>query len=921
MNFRTFSASTTNIFPAANATNGSQLLSEWNLRSREMVSTDPAITYEVGPSYTHGEKDFEVSLLSDSGGLITSGSILSIAEGRAVINGHYVENVVPMTIDLAEANSKLASQARPILKGKLAIGIKTYYATDATVAGSILVEVPVDDTQEGAEPVDYVFSGVQMVILPEEEFKTPSDCPLDRSQVTADLKLATFIYLNGVVTNIVNLPSKMQFLTSERVKDLDTIVSNKYVTKTGLNSKKLYAFAGKGYNPGTGRDTWEDVTDSIMVWDFLPERTSEKPTIKQAGFSAVVDQEKGQDGIYLIIPHKQVSGMTDDDGNYEYYAPRILELPQANYSTASPGVVTNQYTRRIQDIANKVNDFRNSLSGRQIMYIDTRTVTTTLPQINQKNGWEIGDYILVRHDDYLMEGSSATESSPATLYVVLPGYVETVEFIGPEPVHGYAGHEPEVPSNITGAELGFQEWYEAAGTNPPQTLYPDTSEFFDPDYPPRGVPYNSESSEWHDYFRIRYYLKNDEGQYPGEVNPFDDYYFGVATSGSWEWSDAVMLTGSVALATENTIGGFYNAASNATDQGYVRIDDTGHLKLIDYDLLRSGTLAYQLADDIYIPEGSTVAEIQNYLYEYVNQRIAFPPGNQISDYPSIVEIHIPIPATDEDSVIEIQGIDSRFNTALCIYIEGEAGSNVTINIRDCQKLMIYPSIKGNPVINVYRSCLRYDPEVFQYIKTCERDEETYGTFTGMRDISLWYERIYDTDPSLTVNDMTVSQLDSHILVADINYWKELNAPVINDNNYLVALKSITMTGEGEIIGCEILAANNSTDNIVVGEKIIVGETALPQGSSLIYPTACLTRQLKVDGTFTSAYFSEEHWYVTDTSFTLLSGVYNELEPASPIKGQVAFHSKTSLVVAEIEQTSIEAWESDTYHVFRGGSIN
>ena len=142
MHFPTFAVASTNIFPLVNSTKGGQLVTEYNLRSREMVGTDPDITYEVGPSYTHGQSDFAVSLLSDMeapeysdketysiGQYVTynsvtyvcidaivkpepfdsanwivvssASSILQIAPGRAVINGHYVETLAPMIVDLA----------------------------------------------------------------------------------------------------------------------------------------------------------------------------------------------------------------------------------------------------------------------------------------------------------------------------------------------------------------------------------------------------------------------------------------------------------------------------------------------------------------------------------------------------------------------------------------------------------------------------------------------------------------------------------------------------------------------------------------------------------------------------------------------------------------------------------------------------
>lgn len=900
MNFITFSADATILFPAANTTTGGQLATEWNLRSREMVSTDPNILYEVGPSFVHGVEDFEVDYLRE-GGIAISDSKLSIAPGRAVINGHYVETLTPMVIDIMEANNKLVAQSRAPLKGKLSVGIRTFYATEQTVAGTILVEDEND-----------MYLGIQIVVLPSEEMKTPSDTPTDSGLVTADLILAEFNYTNNTISNIVNLDSKLQYIDPERVKDIDEIVSSKYVTKTGLNSKRLYAFAGKGSDPGTGLDTWEDVTDSIIIWDKDPIRTTEKTSYKQAEFVPAGES------VFLVLPHKPVYGMTTDLGEDEYYEPRIMELPRADYASDSPGIISSDYTKQIKDIANKINDFRNSLTGKQIMFMDTRTVTTTLPIINEAHGWGIGDYILVRHDEYVMDGTTSTESAPATLYVILPGPILSLQYA--TQVDGSESLDPGIPELMWGAELGYQEWYESAGQSEPDTENPQYyPQFYDPNYPPRGIPYNGPEHRWYDYFRLRYYRIPEEGS--EDKHPFTDFYYGVYNAGPLSWSDPVMLTGTVALATESVIGGFYNASSQATDHGYVRLDDTGHLRLIDYELLRSGTLAYQLSEDLTLPNNITLTETQNYLYEYVNGRIAFPSGNQLSDVPSVIHIYIPLINTADGGVIEIEGIDSRFNTAVCLHIQGDADSNVTVNIRDCEKLIIDPSIGGYPVINIYRCCLKYDPLVFQYVRTCNRDTSIYGTFTGMQDISLWYAKVDSTDPNITVNDMTVTELDSQIISADINYWRELDDPVANDNEYIVALRSITFDGYGNIIGCEILAANNSTDNIETGDKIVVGSIVLPQGSSLVYPIACLTRQLKIDGQFTTAYLSGQFWYVTDTSMTLLTGKYDELSPAESITGQVAFHSKTSLVPTTISETSIAGWEPDSYHILSGGAIS
>ena len=122
MNFITFGTAFTNIFPAANTKNGGQLATEFNLRSRESVGTHPSIQYSVGPSYVHSPEDYKVRVESDDSGAPVSYSVVEVLPGRGVINGHYVETLQSMTVDLLEANATLKSQARPPLKGKLAIG-------------------------------------------------------------------------------------------------------------------------------------------------------------------------------------------------------------------------------------------------------------------------------------------------------------------------------------------------------------------------------------------------------------------------------------------------------------------------------------------------------------------------------------------------------------------------------------------------------------------------------------------------------------------------------------------------------------------------------------------------------------------------------------------------------------------------------
>ena len=380
MNFRTFGTSFTTIFPAANTHNGGQLMTEYNVRSRETVGTDSNIKYEVGPSYTHSVRDFEVRPLSDDSGVVTDQGTIEVTAGRAVINGHFVKTTESMTVNLVEVNAQLYAESKPLLKGDLAIGVRAYYATEQTIAGSLLVE---DTSQD-------IYLGFQLIILPKDEFITPSDSPDDKSAVTAHIRFATFTFNNNVISNIKVDPNKCTYLSAERIENIDTMLAGDYVRKTGLNSKKIYAFAGKGTDPATGYDTWEDCTDSLMVWDANPQRTSTKPVFTQALF------EVAGDNVYLVAPHKQVEGMVDAQNRPEYYQPRLIPVPTANYGAGTPGVVSKSYTNSIKAIADKVQQFRTTLNGKQILFIDEKDNNTVLPYINPN--WSNGDYILVDKD-------------------------------------------------------------------------------------------------------------------------------------------------------------------------------------------------------------------------------------------------------------------------------------------------------------------------------------------------------------------------------------------------------------------------------------------------------------------------------------------------------------------------------------------
>lgn len=876
----TFSVGTTNIFPAANSVAGSQLLTEWNLRSREMVATDSQIKFDSGFSYTHGLDDFDVHILKDDTGQIVNSYTLEIGPGRALVNGHFVETVVPMSVDLVEANIELQQESMPALTGDLTIGFRAFYATEETVGDTLLVE-----NDEG------VYLGIQTVILPSLDFITPEQSPDDPTKVTGHLRLAKFQYNNGKITAIENLREKIQYIASNRLMNADQLVDSSYIKKTGLNSKKIYAFAGKGTDPSTGLDTWQDVTPSLVVWDANPQRTTTKPALKEAQF--ITDTGNA----YLCVPHEQVEGMTTEEGDPEYYETRYIQLPVANYGSNAPGIVNTAYTEQIKAINNKVEAFRNTLTGKQIMYMESKTVDTVLPAMNP--AWNIGDYILVG-TDYSADDNSDGIRPPSTMYVVLPGLVQTILFVTK------VVDSDTIPTQFTGAELVYLLWAEKDRYPVPNTTNPEEyPEFFTDDDNIRGIPNI-------DYFRLKYIY---------EDGTFENYYYKVATTGKREFSDYVMVTGEIPLAQEDVIGGFLNVSTNDTDYGYVYRDEYGRLKLVDYGLLRSGTLAYQLAENLTLPSGTTSEETQTYLDEYVNERIAFPnQTQQQSDSPNCIHIYMSLYAEDEETVINISDIDSRFNTAVCLHIQGDANSNTVINIYDCEKLKIDNIIEGNPVINVFRTNLYYDAFVFDYIRTCNRNLDADSEFTGMQDIRIWYQMFDETDPNLLVDGMTVSELDAPITPDEVSYWASTGAEV-NDNYYLTALNSITFAGNGDIVKCGMLVANQSTDNVEPGEKIVVADFELPQGAGLSYPKSCMVNQLKVTGSFVSAYLAEDMWYVTDTLFSAITQAYDQYNSTPTTKGNIAFHSSTSLIPSTISQTSIPVWETDTYHLFYGGILN
>lgn len=938
MHFITFPVATTNIFPLVNSKHGGQLVTEYNLKSREMVATDPTIKYPVGPSFIHSMDDFKIKLLEDTdvadydptktydkgdycrynndtyvcivkitvpesafepehwAKTSISTSIIQVDPGRAVVNGHYVETFAPMIVDLNVANAELKANNQEALFGNLSIGLKTYFSTDSTMSGAMLVE-----------NTDNMYVGIQLVIMKSSEFKTPIDCPDNQADVTADIKLADFTYTNGTVSPSSILPNAdaTRYISSLRISDFDHILDDKYVTSENLVDRMFYTYSGKS--------GWCDSTGSLMVWDAHPEQ-SWKPipenydTINsQAEF---LRDTKGD--VHLVIPHKQQDAeLVNDDDHLMYYAPRILDFPTADYATGASGIVTNEYTQKIKDIAAVINTYKQFTNGKQIMYLDYLTMNSD-GEYNYEfpkdlSNYNVGDYILVRQD-YTASISEDAGVAPSTMYFVLPGGVLAITF-----------NDTTKP---TGVRLGNpQVMWEG---DPGVSGHP-TRDFPTPEELLEMFNYTSYQGSVDDYFEIVYHNQQDTQQ--------TSYYYKVSSTGPKTWSDAILLTGGVPLATTEQIGGFYNASTDSAyaDAGYVYLDETGHLRLMDYQLLRSGALAYQLGADFRIPSNQTLEYIQAYLDENVNARVAFYTNAQLTSVPSMIDVYIPLP--EETGTINIYNLDSRFGTGVYLHFLADDKtkdySGIIINITDCEKIRIDNSVTtlpNGPIINIFRTCLYYDATLINYIRTCDPNNmrntlfPNYGgTFTGFEDFTLWYSRFLVSDPDLVVNGMEISQPNVRMATQDIAFWDDT---ISDDNHYSYALRSITLSNNGKLIGCSLYVSNNSTQTVnTTTHTIIGGKFVLPQGSALNYPMACINDPLKVTGTFTTAYkaSNDVEWITTETSFTALTGIYDVATGVTD--GSIAFNSNTYIVPALYTNNleTIGGWEPGSYHIFYGGT--
>lgn len=551
MNFAPFAVATTNIFPCANSTAGAQLLSEFNLRARESVATSEEVKYMIGPSYVHSEDDFSVSLLKDDlGNPLGSNTVFVINEGKGVINGHFIQSLVPIQIDLAVANQYLLEHGKQQLSGKLKVGLRVMYSTEATMAGAMLKEN------------EKYYEGVHVVVLPPDQFFLPTDKPgIDQQQyVTAHLWLADISFVNGRLSEVIKQNAhKVEMIPASRISDIDGMLSGEFLKEPRVNAGKLYVYSGKVTESTSEGDIskagWCEAQQSLMIWDAEPSK------MQKADYQAFEQSFQGKkveatfgtnsdDEVVLIVPHKQVDGITRTSGAVEYYAPKTYKLPVADFAMGTPGTVNKAYTNHIKAISTDIRNIYSSLKGKQRAYIEVLDDVSKLPEINPE--WNIGDYILVGQDNTLLVDGESSRA-PSVLYMVVPGYVEKYE--------AYTGDA------LTGARLDYKEF--DAGTDQ-SVLTTEIDTLFDLGSEKDGWTYRGVEGE--DYFKATI---------PAEIPTIDTEYSEDIVQ---HWYRTHKITQAGNSVTIDTDGYYYKTAEessniSAEDEAAARKNGSLHIFL------------------------------------------------------------------------------------------------------------------------------------------------------------------------------------------------------------------------------------------------------------------------------------------------------------------------------------------------------
>lgn len=609
-------------------------------------------------------------------------------------------------------------------------------------------------------------------------------------------------------------------------------------------------------------------------------------------------------------------------------------------------------------------------------------IASLAEQYNVTANWSPGDYVLVAQDQTVVSNTSSDNTSfPSTMYVVVPGMtpldskyvasyydVYTTDLSTPinqvssssstsskdeysDALNTYnnavATLKRQVPSKfVYGYELGSNDVQELNSEDELPDVYNSTvmlDELYNSDVLIEGV----RGTPGKDYFVLRY-------RYPKPNTPTGTRYVDEISGDSYEniqyqvytWvsvfftlnlvsdkieldvDNPIILSGSTPYAEEARVGGFLNVSPDVYGGGYVSRDETGHLRLNDFEFLAAGVSAYQLGEDRVEGAGLDISELQDVFDQYVNQRIAFPNDAQLYKAAEnhlrtdVITIELNINSTSEGT-LNIYDIDSRFNTAVHLKITGNATENVLINITNCQRLRISMDPTSAPTIFLKNVCLYYDSDIIDRIAQIEG-------------LTLWYTQFEDVDPQLEVDGMTVIYQGKLEPKGTKNFWTQASG---NDNSYAYALRQITLASDGTVIGMGVAVTDNSTNNVNISSESIFASTfTLPQSIGLSYPVTRLTKQLKVTGNFITAYRTTDSgsgvsgYSVKNTNFTILTQKYlTYTDVREFIQGVISFYTKTSFVqdvegvdgdtlLALGDEFAIDGWESGSYHIFYGGAI-
>ena len=366
---------------------------------------------------------------------------------------------------------------------------------------------------------------------------------------------------------------------------------------------------------------------------------------------------------------------------------------------------------------------------------------------------------------------------------------------------------------------------------------------------------------------------------------------------------------------------------SAVGNGYVRIDENGNLVLVDYSLLVSGVLAYQLGEDFDCPAGFSYEEIQTWLDEYINERVAFPNANHImkSKLPNVIFINLTLSKSDSPVTLNIGDIDSRFGTSICLNIYGTADSNTTINITNCEKIRIGTvdiSETGDmPKINLNRCNLYYDADIISIAESIEN-------------LRLWYEKyplndsqMLESLPDLYVNELTVSE------VGIPQNWHSMGVQTedaANDNHFKYTLKSVTLDSNGQLAECAIMIKSCVTSNVELGKTLISRKCELPAGNCLQIPITKAIRPVKISGEFIASYSTTEGstlnkvLLVMDNKFSMTLPYYN-VSTGNIVQGKFhclydAYYVKSTDGFMP-ESDTLDGWQSGACHTFLGYAIS